>query len=341
MQATRRRLHRSTDHPVKIGTALLGAGLLAALPFQGAPAPPPTAWRGLIGEYGADSLPTAMILERDGKLVLRRDGAERPLRPIRNGWFRLGDTVVQFQRGAAGLAVELRVGAGRFPRRALGPEDGAVMQVIPARPVDQLRQEALAAAPPAEAGEFRQSELVELIRLAPTIALDIRYAGARNFLGTPFYSSARAFLQRPAAEALVRAHRGLRARGYGLLIHDGYRPWHVTKMFWEATSGAQHEFVADPARGSRHNRGCAVDLTLYELSTGRAVEMPGTYDEFSHRSYPEYPGATSRQRWHRDLLRQVMEAEGFSVEASEWWHFDYRDWKQYRIGNATFEELRQ
>lgn len=203
----------------------------------------------------------------------------------------------------------------------------------------ELRREALVAPPPVEPGEFRPSDLVELIRLEPTVRLDIRYAGTRNFLGTPVYSSARAFLQRPAALGLARAHLALRASGYGLLVHDGYRPWYVTRMFWEATPPAQHEFVADPATGSRHNRGCAVDLTLYDLKTGRPVEMPGSYDEFSGRSYPDYPGGTSRQRWHRELLRQVMEAEGFTVYSTEWWHFDYVDWRHYRLGNATFEML--
>jgi D-alanyl-D-alanine dipeptidase len=99
--------------------------------------------------------------------------------------------------------------------------------------------------------------------------------------------------------------------------------------------------VADPAQGSRHNRGAAVDLTLYQLRTGRPVEMPGTYDEFSRRSYPDYPGGTSRQRWLRELLRNAMEGEGFKVFQTEWWHFDYQDWRLYPLGNATFEELTQ
>ena len=97
--------------------------------------------------------------------------------------------------------------------------------------------------------------------------------------------------------------------------------------------------MANPANGSRHNRGCAVDLTLYDLATGDAVPMVGGYDEFSERSYPNYPGGTSRQRWHRELLRDVMETEGFTVNEVEWWHFDYRDWRNYQILNLTFEEL--
>jgi len=97
--------------------------------------------------------------------------------------------------------------------------------------------------------------------------------------------------------------------------------------------------VADPANGSRHNRGCAVDLTLYDLATGEPVEMVGVYDEMSPRSYPEYPGGTSLQRWHRELLRDAMEAQGFSVYQWEWWHFDYPGWAEYPILNLTFEKL--
>jgi serine beta-lactamase-like protein LACTB len=131
----------------------------------------------------------------------------------------------------------------------------------------------------------------------------------------------------------------LAAQGYGLLIFDGYRPWAVTKMFWEATPERQRIFVADPSKGSRHNRGCAVDLTLYDLKTGQPVDMVGGYDEMSDRSYPLYPGGTSLQRWHRELLRHAMEDQGFTVYEAEWWHFDYKDWQRYPILNKTFEEL--
>ena len=130
-----------------------------------------------------------------------------------------------------------------------------------------------------------------------------------------------------------------RRSGYGLLIHDGYRPWFVTKMFWDATPESAHMFVADPTQGSRHNRGCAVDLTLYELKSGNAVEMTGRYDEMSPRSYADYVGGTSRQRWFRELLRGEMEAQGFTVYPEEWWHFDYQDWSDYAIGTATFSQL--
>jgi zinc D-Ala-D-Ala dipeptidase len=193
--------------------------------------------------------------------------------------------------------------------------------------------------PPHEEGTFREADLVELKRLDPTIKLDIRYATANNFLHRPVYRQARAFLQRPAAEALARAHRALRNQGYGLVIHDGYRPWSVTKLFWEATPEDKKIFVADPAKGSRHNRGCAVDLSLFDLKTGKIVEMPSEYDEMSERAHINYPGGTAEARRLRDLLRATMEAEGFAVYEPEWWHYDYKDWQSYRILNMSFSDI--
>jgi dihydroorotase/N-acyl-D-amino-acid deacylase len=194
--------------------------------------------------------------------------------------------------------------------------------------------------PPVEEGSFRAPELVELSRLDPTIKLDIRYATANNFAGQVFYDEPRAFLQKPAAEALVRAHRKLKKKGVGLMIFDGYRPWQVTRMFWEATPADKKIFVADPSQGSRHNRGCAVDLTLYDLKTGLALDMPSGYDEMSDRAFPHFTGGTAQQRKWRDLLRAAMEAEGFTVYEYEWWHFDYRDWKQYRILDLRFADIK-
>jgi zinc D-Ala-D-Ala dipeptidase len=211
--------------------------------------------------------------------------------------------------------------------------------IQPLRPVSELRAEALKAQPPVEQGDFLKPDLVELIKLDPTLKLDIHYASSNNFLGTPLYEEARAFLQRPAAEALVRANRKLHEQGYGLLIFDGYRPWYVTKIFWDATPPADHIYVADPAEGSRHNRGCAVDLTIYDLKTGQALPMPSGYDEMSERAHSDYTGGTAEERANRALLRSTMEAEGFTVYPEEWWHFDYKDWRKYPIVNVPFAQI--
>lgn len=197
------------------------------------------------------------------------------------------------------------------------------------------------ARPPVEKGNFRPADLIELVRLDPSIHLDIHYATADNFAKRAVYREARAFLQRPAAEAVVRAHRALAADGFGIVVFDGYRPWSVTKLFWEIVTPEDRArgFVADPAKGSKHNRGCAVDLSLYVLATGAEAEMPSRYDEFSDRASPKYQGGPAALLARRDLLRAAMEKEGFEVDPGEWWHFNYRDWKQYPILDIPFDAV--
>jgi len=309
------------------------------------PAPCPARWQGLIGEYGWDH-DVLYVLEKAGELhaliewffeyPLKEAGPDRFLFPDYGLY--AGEGLV-FTRGADHTATQVAAAGVVFRRRRLDGERGKTFRIEPRRPLEQIRAEIRSARPPIETGEFRQPELVELTELDPTIRLDIRYATTNNFLGIPLYSTARAFLERPAADALLRVHRSLSREGYGLLVHDAYRPWEVTKLFWEATPDVGRIFVADPAKGSRHNRGAAVDLTLFELRTGKPVKMVGGYDEFSGRSFPDYPGGTSLERWHRDLLRRAMEAQGFSVYDVEWWHFDHRDWNKYPILDRRFEEL--
>lgn len=197
-----------------------------------------------------------------------------------------------------------------------------------------------ASKPPFEKGNFKTSDLVELTTIDPTLKLDIRYATSNNFVGKPVYTEARVFLQRPAAEAISKVNAELKPLGYGLLIFDGYRPWSVTKLFWDITPKDKKDFVADPKKGSRHNRGCAVDLSLYELATGKQVTMTSDYDEMNENAYPDFSGGTAEQRQFRDLLRQKMEANGFKVYKYEWWHFDFKGWEVYRIENIPFSEVK-
>jgi D-alanyl-D-alanine dipeptidase len=351
-------LHRCRTSCVRVRQTLLRQSLIisflalcdaAALAQTSAvfPGPKPSdalsQWKQWIGEYGPDAA-SFLVLEKNGKLVLRKsDGTESILATQgetvvledRSG----GVLTVRFPRDAADRVRAITLGDLTLPRRRVGPENGQVFRIAPARPIEELRKEALAASPPREDGTFHSPDLVELASLDRAIHLDVRYATSHDFLGAPVYTQARAFLQRPAAEAVLRALQRLKPLGYGLLIHDAYRPWYVTKIFWDATPPEGKIFVADPAQGSRHNRGCAVDLTLYELQTGKPIEMPGTYDEMSPRSFPDYPGGTSLQRWHRDLLRWSMESEGFTVYEHEWWHFDFKDWHAYPILNVPFEQL--
>ena len=359
-------MHSSTNRH-NVGSLLLAAVLFLTIPGNesathgslrhadppkgslvqgGKPNDAPLRWKGLIGEYALAG-DTIYVLEKDQQLHLLTKTTElyrlreqSGLKFSVDGRAFRNDTTIVFRQTTGGRAEGFLVTAGEFRRASAGGENGSTFKIKPLKPVTILKRDALNATPPKEEGEFLSHNLVEVTSIDSTIKLDIRYATTNNFMSAIFYSLPRAFLQRPAAEALVRAHRSLRERGYGLLIFDAYRPWYVTKMFWDATPSDKKIFVADPLKGSRHNRGCAVDLSLYELDSGKPVEMVSGYDEFSDRAFPQYQGGTSLQRWHRELLRKAMEAEGFNVYDWEWWHFDYRDWKRYSIGTKTFDELR-
>ncbi|HEY1190558.1 MAG TPA: serine hydrolase [Gemmata sp.] len=315
-------------------------------PALTAPPEAPEKFKGLIGEYGWDHLPL-IIYEKNGQLYalielteidpLTQESDDVFAFPAGSGMY-YGEKLV-FTRDKAGRATKVNSANVVMERRKIDGENGETFKIKPVKPLAEIRKAALAAQPPKEKGEFRKPDLVDLATI-DGVKFDIRYATDNNFLSTPFYTSAKAFMQKPAADALARVHTKLKDQGYGLLVFDAYRPWHVTKMFWDAAPEKFHGFVADPSKGSRHNRGCAVDLTLYDLKTGKVVETVSGYDEFSDRAFPDYMGGTSKQRWHRDLLRRAMAAEGFTVYEEEWWHFDYKDWKAYPILNKTFEELK-
>lgn len=187
--------------------------------------------------------------------------------------------------------------------------------------------------PPSTPNATAKVDLVDLAEFDNRLKFDIRYATANNFMAKPLYAVARAKLQRPAAEALTKAHDRLRQAGYGLMIFDAYRPWQVTREMWDQHP-LDRAYLSDPLKGSRHNRGCAVDITLYDLKSGKEVTMPSDHDEFTERAHPDYQGGTMEQRLARDLLRSAMEAEGFSVYQNEWWHFDYKGWEAYPVMNS-------
>ena len=311
----------------------------------------------LVGMY-ENGLERFLIRERAGNLELIYDTETRPdsvfstyssfplvaravnsYRLLSYGPLAKQAVTVVFERDRSERGVALVIGATKFNRKFFDVEEGKTFQIKPLLTTTELRQKALAALPPPEQGIFIEPELLEVVTLDPTIKLDIRYAGTNNFMGIQLYDEPRAFLQRSAAEALVRVNGLLKKYGYGLIVYDAYRPWYVTKMFWDATPDRQKMFVADPAKGSRHNRGCAVDLGFYDLTTGEPVDMGSDFDEFSIRAYPTFPGGTSEQRFRRELLQTLMAAENFTVYPEEWWHFDFFNWRKYPILNLKFDEL--
>lgn len=182
--------------------------------------------------------------------------------------------------------------------------------------------------------------LVELVKLDPAIKLDMRYATTNNFTGRVLYSEARAFLSSPAARAVARASKVAQADGYGLTIFDAYRPWRVTKQLWDATpAGPKKNYVANPKRGSKHNRGCAVDLSLHDLRTGQIVEMPSEFDDFSEKAHRDFMAASPAAIANRARLQRYLEAEGFVGLSNEWWHFDFTGWEQFPVMDVPFNQI--
>jgi D-alanyl-D-alanine dipeptidase len=184
-----------------------------------------------------------------------------------------------------------------------------------------------------------EDRLVEIIKRIPSIKLDIRYATTNNFSGIAVYNQARAFARKPVVDALKEIQLELKKKGLGLKIFDAYRPYAVTVKFWNVTSLAKKEFVANPKTGSRHNRGCAVDLTLIDLETGKELEMPTPYDSFSAAASPNYEDVSPLQKQNRNLLINIMENYGFKVIKNEWWHYDFNGWDKFPLMDIPFEKL--
>lgn len=188
-----------------------------------------------------------------------------------------------------------------------------------------------------ECSRSSENRLEDLGRSIPSVQLDIRYATPENFTGKPVYTSARAFLRKPAADALAAVQAELLKEGLGLKVYDAYRPYAATLLFYELVGDTL--FVASPVKGSRHNRGCAVDVTLVDHATGAELEMPTGYDDFSEKANPGYMDLPPAAIANRARLKEVMRRHGFIVFPSEWWHFDFNGWERFSLMDLSFEEL--
>lgn len=179
--------------------------------------------------------------------------------------------------------------------------------------------------------------LVDIKKEIPSVVLDIRYATKNNFMKQVMYKQARAFARKPVVEKLKLIQAALKKNGYGLKIYDGYRPYAVTVSFYDKAS--DKNFVANPAKGSKHNRGCAVDLSIIDLKTGKDVPMPTPYDSFEAAAAPHYNDLPAHIIKNRDFLINTMQAHGFKVIYNEWWHFDFIGWQDYDLMDIPFEKL--
>ncbi|HEX7680800.1 MAG TPA: M15 family metallopeptidase [Thermoanaerobaculia bacterium] len=167
------------------------------------------------------------------------------------------------------------------------------------------------------------------------IPRDVRYATTNNFMHAKLCPVSKVFLRRPAAIALHDVERELARDGLGLKIFDGYRPYRVTVRMWKPIHNP--DFVADPAKGSRHNRGAAVDLTLIDLRTGRELSMPTGYDDFTPRARQDFNDLPHDVLVNRARLREAMRGHGFDPLPSEWWHFDFRGWEKFELLDLPLE----
>ena len=325
-----------------------------------------------IGEFGPDHVPV-FVFERYGRLFvllewvmqypLRRasesellslSSSNNPSSSLRSGkksevWllpsedcFYADEKLVFFDYDASGFPNALECTGMVFERRLRNVSSDKTFQIDPLKSLEELRLEARQSSPPPSLTVGRlKPDLVDMGSMKPKhpFLFDIRYATENNFMGAPFYKLAKAFAQRPAAHSIEQAHHWLNQFGYGLVIFDVYRPWHVTKMFYEATPAHLRHFVAPPEEGSIHNRGCAIDCGLYDLNTGKQLTMVSGFDEMTPRSYRDYPGGSTRQRWQQTLLRTAMQMFDFEVYEYEWWHFNYASQKEYPVMNVAFEDL--
>lgn len=182
-----------------------------------------------------------------------------------------------------------------------------------------------------------KKELVDLEQFIPGIVLDIRYATNNNFTGEKIYNLAKAYARKPVAEAVKRAQAELAKQGLGIKIFDAYRPYAATVKFYEVYKDTT--YVASPYRGSRHNRGCAIDMTIINLKTGEELVMPTGYDSFKKEAWPSTPVKDPVIRKNRQLIIDTMEKQGFKVNGSEWWHFDFIGWRTYEVLDIDFETL--
>lgn len=230
--------------------------------------------------------------------------------------------MIQWKHSKSALVAVLALACASLP--AITPNRYG-LRVVP----DLATYERLAAARP-------ETRLVDLASI-PGLRFDIRYATDNNFMHQKLYPVARAFLRAPAARALGEAQRELARDGLGLEVFDGYRPYAITERMWEPIRNP--DFVADPSKGSRHNRGAAVDVTLVDLRTGEPLPMPTPYDDFTPRAHQAFSELPPQVIANRARLREVMVRHGFEPLSSEWWHFDYRGWKAFDLMNVPLDEL--
>ena len=174
-------------------------------------------------------------------------------------------------------------------------------------------------------------KMVELRSLIPDIVYDLRYATTNNFMHRRMYSGniRHTFLRKPAAEALAKVEQDLKSKGFGIKIFDGYRPYSVTVKFWELVK--DEKYVANPSKGSAHNRGLAVDLTLIDIKTRKEVDMGTEFDNFTDSAHHSFNNLDTEVKQNRKLLKETMRKHGFEIFDMEWWHYSWPNSNDFEL----------
>lgn len=239
-----------------------------------------------------------------------------------------GESDVYFNRDRDGYGIALRVGGHTYTRRFIGTAEGdkgnpmRLPQIAPEE-WSRLRTAAKEAAIPLKLTDGMTAELVNAATIEGLKVSSV-YGGEDNLFGAPLYEGKDLYLGKEAAEALGKVQQHLALYGYGLVLWDAYRPWHVSYLANLALPKNKKDMLEDPLKeGSPHNTGMSVDVGLYSLETGEELTMISGYDEPSFRQYSSYPGGSTKERYLRDLLRSTMKLYGFTGIDMEWWHFNF------------------
>jgi len=244
---------------------------------------------------------------------------------------------VKFERDKEGNGISCIIGGNRYTRKFFGSEKSSYFKIKPVKDLEALRQSVNKDVMPAQTA----TNVAELVNLStiPLLKFDLRYATDNNCFSASLYEEPKAYLNKNAAEALLRVSKKLSDYGFGLLVWDAYRPWKISKLAYDALPTQYKSLLPAPEKGSPHNTGNAVDLSLYDLKTGEPIQMISEFDEPSPRQYGNFAGGTSLERWERGLLQQLMSMEGFSCSDMEWWHFEYDSTSDYQLLDIPFSDL--
>lgn len=235
---------------------------------------------------------------------------------------------VRFERDSDGYGIACRIGGHTYTRYFLGSGEGEraekfKLPVLANEKWESLRTEAKKAVMPASLAEGENASLVDAATILG-LKVESVYGNSANCFSKALYPTTKLYVAQQVAYGLEKVQEQLAQKGYGLILYDAYRPWHISKLANLALPEDKKHLLEDPdTLGSVHNTGLAVDVSLYDLQTGKSVEMISGFDEPSMRQYASYPGGTTKQRYLRQMLREIMEDNGFQSIEMEWWHFIY------------------